>query len=328
MKYALYLSLIFICYSSLVLALEKSVSVITYNAENFFDEKKDIKNFDAKYLPKNFIGKSLFCFLESYKSRARDCFDFDWNTARLEEKTRNIVSILKLKGDVDIIFLQEIESELVVDRILKFMPDYNAVLAQKADKVGHRNVVLIKKHISILKKEELKTFSRGILKLFIMLGEKRVVLYAVHLPSQLNSFKKRSKEIDLLLHDILIYQKKDFGVIVAGDFNLSSSKKDLEITTKINRLKLSFLPPLFLGSYFYKKKGRWEMFDRIYVNRFFTHIQSQVLMTSSAQERYCILNYCQQIPLSSVSAMKRGYAGFSDHFAVYSKLIFIGKLNR
>lgn len=261
----------------------KQLSVMQYNAENFFDTIHDEGKQDWTYLPlhvKNALPEhSKNCKELSTDFYVRECLNLDWNEARFSKKLQNVAKVIKSfdatnKGP-DIVVLQEIENANVI----------NKIVTKGLDKLGYRATALIEgddergidvgviskypiakalRHPLIMNGKKINT--RGILEVHIDVNGKDVVVFANHWPSQSNPTQER-----IASAQILAARAKAANadlVIALGDFNTLSTERPSPFDSLKDFIDADpearrYLPNLNPGTHFYK--GEWSSLDHIFI---------------------------------------------------------------
>ncbi len=262
----------------------KPLSVMQYNAENFFDTTHDEGKEDWTYLPlvvKNSTpGFSENCHKLSTDFYVRECLSLDWNEARFTKKLLNVAQVIKSfdatnKGP-DIIVLQEIENTNVLNKIVTKGLDklgYQATALIEGDDergidvgvISKYPIVAATRHPLIVNGRRMNT--RGILEVTINVAGKKVVVFANHWPSQSNPTAERIASAQILASRAKAIQAD--LIIALGDFNTLSNERP----SPFDALRADFidadpearkvLPNLNAGTHFYK--GEWSSLDHIFI---------------------------------------------------------------
>ena len=274
-------------YSQVVTASDE-LRVSTYNVFNLFDAKDDVKNQDPTFLPKGHPKKAN-CEKIHSKFYKKLCKSVDWTEDKFRKRVGLLAEAVLSQGAVpDILGLQEIESPKAVRAMaqaLGYGADHffmsrgsdrrgiNVALLYKTDKLeplSHRFIQsrLMKRDVLIVR--------------FKVKPKKGFVLdvYVNHWPSQFSGDAERRYKIGLLLQKDVKKQQQDmggsYGAIVLGDFNVLSTESPngvihalqdpswkrhlIDVYSFFSR-DLSIKIPS--GTYWYKKRKRWNRLDRI-----------------------------------------------------------------
>lgn len=261
----------------------KSVSVMAYNVENFFNTTHDAETEDWTYLPMS-VKKSnkeaqKYCQSMSEGFYKEQCLTMDWNEKAFESHVRNTARVIKAYSPAgpDVIILSEIENIDVVNKLadkgLTGLYKYRE-LAEGDDSRGISIGVLSKypitstKHYSThLNGKKLNT--RGIFEVNLDVNGKSVTVYGNHWPSQGNDVSHRLASSEQLL--ALARAKKSTLVMAVGDFNTIDSDKPHPFQILANDfhdaeqeardLNVKLMP----GTHNFK--GQWSSLDRIFVHK-------------------------------------------------------------
>lgn len=262
----------------------KSLKVMQYNAENFFDTKYDEKTHDFTYLPLNtkasIAGHTEACN-EMTGFYRNQCLNLDWTEAKFTKKVQNLSKVIKAYDSTgmgpDILFLQEIENVNVVNKLVTKGLDklgyISQVLIEGDDSRGIDVAVISKypvissKHHSIIVNGT-KLDTRGILEVALNVNGKTVVVFANHWPSQANPAEERIASAELLSH---LADKADADLILAaGDFNtlptdspypFNHLKNFVSAEEEARHMGVS----MNAGTHYYK--GEWSSLDKIFVHK-------------------------------------------------------------
>jgi len=262
----------------------KNLTVMQYNAENFFDTKHDSGTKDFTYLPlevkKSLPGHEEECDLMTGYYR-KQCKYLDWNEARFTKKIINLSKVIKSfdksgRGP-DIVFLQEVENANVL----------NKLRTKGLDKLGYRYQVLIegddsrgidvgliskypvissRHHSLIINGTKLDT--RGILEVALNVSGKKVVVFINHWPSQNNPAEERAASAKLLSQ--LADNVSGDLIMATGDFNTLETDSPysfdylqnfVDAETEARKSGVLLNP----GTHYYR--GEWSSLDRIFIHK-------------------------------------------------------------
>ena len=115
----------------------ETVSVMTFNVENLFDNRNDAYKTDETYLEFSKKQTSIHiknCEKISTKRWRDDCLYIDWTDEVIEHKLSSIASVILSYGSngPDIIGLQEVENKRILKQLFK-----------KLDGAGYEHYVLL-----------------------------------------------------------------------------------------------------------------------------------------------------------------------------------------
>jgi endonuclease/exonuclease/phosphatase family metal-dependent hydrolase len=262
----------------------KSLKVMQYNAENFFDTKYDESTHDYTYLPLN-VKASIAGHTEAcnemtgfYRSQ---CLNLDWTDAKFTKKIVNLSKVIKSYdasgAGPDILFLEEIENINVVNKLVTKGLDklgyISQVLIEGDDSRGidvaiiSKYPVISSKHHSIIVNGK-KLDTRGILEVALNVDGKTVVVFANHWPSQANPAEERIASAELL-SDLAAKADADL-ILAAGDFNTIATdspypfnylKNFVDAEAEARNAGVS----MNAGTHYFK--GEWTSLDRIFIHK-------------------------------------------------------------
>lgn len=276
----------FLFAASLLLPLAvnaKTLKVMEYNVENFFDTKHDVGTQDYTYLPlsvkKSLPEHSKVCNSMSGDFYRNECLNLDWNEAKFTKKIINISKVIKAfdktgKGP-DVLVLEEVENINVLNKLVTKGLDKlgyaHKVLIEGDDSRGI-DVAVISKFPVISSKHHpliingVKQDTRGMLEVSLDVEGSTVVVFANHWPSQSNPASERAASAKLLSD---VASKVDADLILAmGDFNTLDSdvpypfdhlNRFIDAEVEARKLDLDLKP----GTHFYR--GGWSSLDRIFI---------------------------------------------------------------
>lgn len=279
----LFLSLmIVICSMS---AHAKTLKLMQYNVENFFDTTHDEGTEDWTYLPLTFKnsypGFHEICAKLGKENYIQDCLNIDWNEALLTKKIISISKVVKsfdntAKGP-DILVMEEVENKNVLNKLvtkgLSGMGYQNISLIEGDDSRGIDVAVISKYPVKSAKRYPImlngtKLDTRGILEVVIAVDNQIVVVYANHWPSQSNPTQERVASAQLLAN-LAKAQKADL-IVAAGDFNTLTNESPAPFSflsefIDAEKEARKVLPNLNGGTHFYR--GEWSSLDHIFVHK-------------------------------------------------------------
>lgn len=281
MKKLLALMLALIC----VNGFARTISIMTYNAENLFDTKHDEGKSDWKWLPSSFkkTDPEARAYCESQGNFAQYCFDYNWDERALNAKIQNLAKAIRayngFKGP-DIVVLQEVENLTVLEQLVeRGLPRDNyryVTLIEGPDRRGidvgvisRFPIVRSKLHeVSLAGTSGAHRTTRGILEVEIKVDDKKIIVFGNHWPSQSNGDDTRLRASEVLER---ISRDANADLVVAtGDFNTHESDAPHGIQTnvlpyfydseEVLRRRVDYLNP---GSHWYQ--GHWTSLDKIFV---------------------------------------------------------------
>ena len=274
--------------SLIVFALNaKVLTVMSYNAHNLFDTKKDPGKKDWTYLPLEFKRKSpevqAYCNSLSndyYRNNCYNCLTFDWSEKVLDKKLNNLRSVLITLSNgkgADVIALQEVENINALTMLQKKLSRYGykyAALLEGPDSRGIDVGYISKYKILDQKLHEVDMTgvakkTRGIMEITIEVNSKKVTLFNNHWPSQNNPDEARVLAAMKLAKVAKAAKKTSDLVIALGDFNTLESDAPNAIEAILPYFDLSREEAVlrdinvFSGTHWYG--GHWSALDKIMV---------------------------------------------------------------
>lgn len=261
----------------------KSLKVMQYNAENFFDTKYDQNTHDYTYLPLN-VKPSIAGHTEACNEMSgfyrNQCLNLDWTEAKFTKKIINLAQVIKSYDSTglgpDILFMEEVENLNAVNKLVTKGLDklgyISQVLIDGDDSRGidvaiiAKYPVIMSKHHSIIVNGQ-KLDTRGITEVHLNVNGKTVALFANHWPSQANPAEERIAAAKLL-SDLAANADADL-IIAAGDFNtvetdspypFSYLKNFVNAETEARNLGVQ----MNAGTHWYK--GEWSSLDRFWIH--------------------------------------------------------------
>ena len=276
-----------------------SLTLMTFNVENLFDNIDDPGKSDETYLPaskKQSKAHKQMCAGYRYKKWRDQCLNWDWSDNVVETKLARLgqaISQVKNGLGPDILVLQEVENQ----RILKRLRD------EKLSKSGYQSLVLIegndRRGIDIAILSRLKQIgqaklhpiafkgfgkdrtndTRGILQAdFELPGGKTLTVFGCHFPAPFHPTEMRIqafKALQKLQKDL----PKDRLFMAAGDFNVTAEEdrnkkllstfveKDWLVSHKIGCLDCP-------GTQYYPPKKSWSFLDMVLLSKNFNDSSS------------------------------------------------------
>ncbi len=261
----------------------KSLKVMQYNVENFFDTKYDDQTEDFTYLPLNvkasIKGHTDACNKMSGFYR-NQCLNLDWTDAKFTKKILNIAKVVKSFDTTgqgpDILFMEEVENLNAVNKLVTKGLDKLGYISQvliEGDDARGIDVAIIAKYPVIMSKHHSiivngkKLDTRGITEVHLNVNGQTVALFANHWPSQANPTEERLAAAELLA-DLAAKADADL-VLAAGDFNtldtdspspFSVLKDFTNAETEARHTGVQMND----GTHWYK--GEWTSLDRFFIH--------------------------------------------------------------
>jgi len=264
-----------------------SVTVMSFNVQNLFDNQDDPGKDDKAYLPieaKQDEAHIAECNEIAVDSWRAECIDLDWSDATIEVKLTALANTIRqVNGGngADIIALQEVENASILDQLrttkladLGYQP---AILVEGTDARGIDVAILSKFAMADepkLHPLDLPDFperagdTRGVLQAtFVLPDGSLLAAFAVHFPAPYHPTPMRVAAYQHL-EGLLAALPEDHHAFAAGDFN-TTSKEDAEVG-----LLDEYARPHWTlahdvgcsdckGSYYYGRDSTWSFLDMI-----------------------------------------------------------------
>lgn len=333
----------------------KEIKIMSYNAENLFDNEHDDGKNDYEFLPKSHPKKTV-CNDQTNPTRRRYCLDTDWTPAKLKIKLAQLRRAIEASGTLpDVLGLTEVENAKVTALLAKELGYDGFYITESPDARGIDNVILYKKtklEPIGFKEVELKNpmsptrnlsvahfrFKKGF-------GHKGILaVYPNHWPSQASPAKARLIAAEQLLRfaeeNSRSFKGDAYYTVLIGDFNVIDADHPNPINDVIldKRTGLSDvnalsdasanpmkgkMPP---ASYFYAARKDWNHLDRIFVSS--NLHDGDGLDVDATSFRIHAPSFLtkkndrgEAIPFRyNHRADNPAWAGFSDHFALVVNL--------
>ena len=267
-------------------APKQSVSIMTFNVQNLFDNVDDPDKDDKAYLPieaKQSDAHIAECNTIPVESWRDECLNLDWSDAAIEHKLTALADTIKQVNDgrgADIIAVQEVENIAILERLRSeylansgYLP---AILLEGTDSRGIDVGFLSRLPLAgpaVLHPLILDEFpdragdTRGVLEATFELPDGSLLTgYSVHFPAPFHPTEMR----------VLAYQHlnalrrklpSELNVFAAGDFNTSSREDTQE--GMLDR----FVRPSWTaahdacedcpGTQYYAREDSWSFLDMI-----------------------------------------------------------------
>lgn len=262
----------------------KTLKVMQYNVENFFDTKFDQGTLDYTYLPQT-VKKKLpdhkkLCQQMGSDNFVKDCLNLDWTEEKFNKKALNVAKVIKSYDDTgagpDIVVVEEVENINVINNIvsqgLSNLGYSSKVLIEGEDKRGidvgiiSKFPVIEAKHYPIVVNGQTLD-SRGILQVTLNVEGKKVVVFANHWPSQSNPTAERVAAAEIL--SAAAEKLKADLIFAAGDFNTLKDESPMPFNSLKNfedaeQDARDLRVPMFDGTHYYK--GEWSSLDHIFIH--------------------------------------------------------------
>jgi len=266
----------------------ESVTVMSFNVQNLFDNIDDPGKDDKAYLPlaaKQTEAHIAACNEIEVDSWRDECLNLDWSDAAIDHKLDVLAgTIRQVNGGsgADIIAMQEVENASILDRLrtekladLGYQP---AILLEGADIRGIDVAILSKlplanepqlHPLTLPDFPEREGDTRGVLQAtFTLPDQSLLTAFAVHFPAPFHPTEMRVAAYEHLA-TLLEALPDDHHAFAAGDFN-TTSKEDAR-----EGLLDAFARPHWTlahdvgcadcdGSYFYHGDSSWSFLDMIF----------------------------------------------------------------
>ena len=309
---------------------KQKISVITYNAQCFFD--------------------SVYTGFEFSEFSAKSKF---WNEERYIERLKNLASLLT-KHRADIVFLQEIENEQIIKDLFNFLPlytPYKFACFSKEENSAFGCAVLSKFPIKNMQTHQFCFFQNGkitqismrpLLEIKIKHPKLELTLFALHWKSKKgdnieNDFLRLGQEYILARQieklNALIEREnteKIPCILIAGDFNRSveefkPSKTKNCVLLNYKKAQIELFSPWLIfendyvnkGSYCYR--GEWSKIDNIFLANL-DYKNCRVPVFSS----FYVIEDEELLDKNGVPKRYFAYKGdgFSDHLPLFAEISF------
>ena len=266
----------------------ESMTVMSFNVQNLFDNIDDPGKDDKAYLPlaaKQTEAHIAACNEIEVDSWRDECLNLDWSDAAIDHKLDVLAATIRqVNGGsgADIIAMQEVENVSILDRLrtekladLGYRP---AILVEGTDVRGIDVAILSKLPLANepqLHPLKLPDFperegdTRGVLQAtFVLPDDSLLTAFAVHFPAPFHPTEMRVAAYEHLTR-LLEALPDDHHAFAAGDFN-TTSKEDAR-----EGLLDAFARPFWTlahdvgcgncdGSYYYHGDSSWSFLDMIF----------------------------------------------------------------
>ena len=264
-----------------------TVTVMTFNVQNLFDNNDDAGKDDKAYLPieaKQNDTHINACNTIEVASWRDECLELDWSYAAIDHKLTVLAdTIRQVNGGLgaDIIALQEVENVAILERLRKeHLADLGygpAILVEGSDLRGIDVAFLSKlplAHPPVLHPLTLSRFpdrkgdTRGVLQADFQLPNGSVLTgFSVHFPAPHLPTEMRIAAY-AHLNALLKALPDSHHAFAAGDFNTTSGEDgDKRLLDRYARPHWTLAHDVGCesckGSYYYGQDGRWSYLDMI-----------------------------------------------------------------
>jgi hypothetical protein len=326
----------------------ESVTVMTFNAENLFDNVDDPNKNDETFLPiedKRNEPHIRACNTISVASWREDCLLYDWDDDALEQKLDSLAATIRQvnSGDgADIIIFQEIENQAILDRLrteklaeLGYLP---AILIEGTDVRGIDVAMLSKFPLagdavlhpfSVPDYPERAGDTRGVLQATFSLPDGSLLTsFAVHFPAPFHPTPMRIAAYEHL-NALLQALPADHHAVAAGDFNTTSTEDDRDgLLDAYARPHWTLAHDLGCegckGTYYYGRDDNWSFLDMILLSP----ARGAKTTAQIRGDSVAIANgYPHQVSKSGAPARfsRENSTGVSDHWPMIATIEFIQK---
>ena len=285
------LRLVLICAFSLWMSFTaftyaESITIMTFNVENLFDNTDDEGKRDETYLPLTYkttnkhIEKCKKVIVKIWRDQ---CFFWDWNDAAVHRKLEVLGAVIKQVGQgrgPDIISLQEIENLEILKRLHQEHLaglGYEAPLLLEGNDIRGIDVAFLSKYPIRDPNLHRIQFSqrngdrvgdtRPILEARFELSDDEILTgFAVHFPAPFHPVSMRESAY-ATLNKLLSKVPKGQAVFAAGDFNTTSEENSqLKILDRWVRPYWDVAHDLCVqckGTSYYAPKDDWSFLDTV-----------------------------------------------------------------
>jgi len=263
------------------------VTVMTFNAQNLFDNIDDPDKDDKAYLPiaaKQEAAHVAACNEIPVDSWRDECLNLDWSDAALDHKLNVLANTIRQVNNgsgADVIVMQEVENQAILDRLrteklggLGYRP---AILLEGTDLRGIDVAILSKFPLvgeAVLHPFDVPEFperagdTRGVLQATFSLPDGSLLTaFSVHFPAPYHPTKMRVaayQHLNALLKNL----PTTHHAFAAGDFNTTSTEDQREgLLDSYARPHWSVAHDLGCGdcqgTYYYGRDDNWSFLDMI-----------------------------------------------------------------
>jgi endonuclease/exonuclease/phosphatase family metal-dependent hydrolase len=264
----------------------ETVTIMTFNVQNLFDNVDDPDKVDETFLPlseKQSDAHKAGCNKIAVKSWRDECLYLDWSDEAIDHKLTVLAAAIKQVNDgrgPDIITFEEVENAAILDRLsYEYLPEskYGASILIEGDDERGIDVGFL----SRLPQTEAPVLhplkfpdhpgaqgdTRGILEATFMLPDgSELTGFAVHFPAPFHPTDMRVRAYQAL-DELRKALPDDRSVFAAGDFNTTSTEDARE------HLLDRYVRPYWTvaqdmckdcrGTYYYGRDDTWSFLDMI-----------------------------------------------------------------
>lgn len=264
-----------------------SITVMTFNVQNLFDNSDDPDKDDKAYLPlteKQDAAHIAACQTIEFQSWRDECLYLDWSDAAVAKKLDAIAGAIRQVNDgvgADIIALQEVENVAILEQLRNnYLQDlgYQPAILLEGDDVRGIDVAFLSKlpltEAPLLHPLVVEDFpdrqgdTRGVLQAtFALPNGESLTAFSVHFPAPFHPTAMRVTAYRHL-NALRAALPDDRHVFAAGDFN-TTSREDLK-----EQLLEEYARPYWTvahdvgcrdckGSHYYRPDDSWSYLDMI-----------------------------------------------------------------
>lgn len=264
-----------------------TISIMTFNVQNLFDNTDDAGKDDKAYLPiaaKEADAHIAECNQIEVESWRAECRELDWSDAAVDKKLAVLAAAITQVNDgrgPDVIAFQEVENAAILDRLrtehlasAKYGP---AILVEGQDARGIdvaflSRLPLVKSAtlhpLRLPEHPEREKDTRGVLEATFELPNGSLLTgFAIHFPAPFHPTEMREAAYEHLA-GLRAALPDNHTVFAAGDFNTTSTE-DFE-----QRMLERFVRPHWtavhelgcgdcMGTYYYGRDDSWSFLDMI-----------------------------------------------------------------
>ena len=325
-----------------------SVTIMSFNVQNLFDNVDDPGKDDKAYLPiesKQNDAHIAACTEIDVRSWRSECLHLDWSDAAIELKLTVLAeTIRQVNGGLgaDVIAFQEVENQAILDRLRsEYLADLGyepAILIEGTDARGIDVAFLSKLPLAeppVLHLLNLPNFpdragdTRGVLQATFALPDgSRLTGFSVHFPAPFHPLEMRIAAYEHLA-DLLDDLPDTHHAFAAGDFN-TTSKEDAAAGMLDKYARPHWLITHDIGcdscrgSYFYHRDSTWSFLDMILFAPARGGKTTAQIRADSVQiaNQFAAQRGTDETPLPFRAAER---SGVSDHWPIIATIEFTEK---
>ena len=325
-----------------------SVTIMSFNVQNLFDNVDDPGKDDKAYLPielKQSDSHVAACTEIDVQSWRNECLHLDWSDAAIDLKLAVLAkTIRQVNGGLgaDVIAFQEVENQAILDRLRsEYLADLGyepAILIEGTDARGIDVAFLSKLPLAeppALHPLSLPNFpdragdTRGVLQATFALPDgSRLTSFSVHFPAPYHPLEMRIAAYEHLA-DLLDELPDTHHAFAAGDFN-TTSKEDAAagVLDKFARPHWIIAHDIGCnscqGSYFYHRDSTWSFLDMILFAPARGGKTTAQIRADSVQiaNQFAAQRGTDETPLPFRAAER---SGVSDHWPIIATIEFTEK---